>query len=1597
MREGANGDSSDVSAATMPENTQTGSVAPVNFDNLVLKRWLHSIGQDRRCKVLKKLKADLQNLGLSRKQVHRGLIQLSTKPRVFLTRQPLYERYGSKNLKEGIEEGGSRIDESGSPQQGNENVQRPDTPEMLLEENNKRNERADIIKRCKAIAGDNGRITSKTCKLDNPPGMLHSYDKALKLFVKRTSSKMNVHEKLSSKRTATISANTTSKLQSNHVALSEKSDTSENRINCIENKSAQIRQGTPDLVSDKIGADTVQTHQNKKIHLKLNLNSCCNKKRNDCAKSDVYRKVETDSAKSCADTELRSDSNVVQDVKVDPIPSKNGCSNCEDNGNVLSNSEEKKYKCSNCENSGNISSGTGKKRIEEVHKRKLQEPITSDPAQRRKISESIDECKKTNRRKRKKLKKKFRTYFGDCISISEDEQEQSIVKQRFKRRRNKNSVDSCDSGVYFAEGTYQRELPEIDVDSSGKSIEEETLSKYDEQNNNIDSNDIQVPLDAGNKDVEFSPVKETDQVPLNAENKDVEFSPIKEVHDSSRNEDEAPAQELEISKITEKEDIESSPIKEVHDSSCNKDGAPAQELEVSKITEKEDIQLNEVSQSRLRVLSSAELGSRWCPTPINIVTSTAPELSITTATTVSEVPLNCTTSTPILLTQTVPVTMSVITTSIPTVTVETTRSENKRSSIDLSFAEYVYVTFVNISNLIKSIRLPSVISFNYNKLLYMEFEKLRKILNTDNYVELTEAVICMLNTRLSVIPMVTLEELFRYTSSVKSLYDHCSQRLRTAVNNSNDCQTMIPTVVLDQMRSNQDACCNSQTSAYEQNMYNISSLQSMLQHLLSVPPKRSESTMNTTFKQPQNFQGDIILQSQCQTSVNVASKEPQQNLQEKVVLQSQNQIPINAASKQVKQNFQEKVALQSQCSHNSAQNSTLSSSVVTNSNATQQQQYNLKMSKGQRTFVQQKIQNSYFVKPVSNMHSTQSLPSQHSMFSVNSINQQARRHLPGPVLNAPFVNQQYAAQNMFMPQVNTLYNVSNHSVQKTINSMDTNMPNLMLHPVTQQYQHIYRQPIHNMSQGIQLQTAPQHVPSSDYIPKPVQVMFPVNVPYSVPKSTQQKEQTHKKVSSKVLMNSSNHVPEQFISSQYIQNTCPTKLKQSRSMAQKRQNSQVSLESMTKWFDILKYLSHIQKLILLQQIDFYFGCTTWLQQQFTANQWQKINLQRSLLLNFQTLLKHLIEKTINEILQNESQGKTAERNILTHIRIEAPKVVQIIVKENEEIRCQVEVSKADQQTANVDQNCTTCEENLNVIITQNQFGKAHEATDSLQNKKLLAEAQETEVSNKKEVQKDKTLEMTVQLPKSNSPVKPALENEISTIDTKKKHEVGKESGNSKNIHTSDIKEKGLKELQEVERNISQISEEKSTVALDMQLPSKDTLCQTSPHLVTVEISSNNDQVTVINTNVDENKSTNKELQEHEVIQEELHHTNKLFVENASCTVSTSSPETLDNIECFDNIDNNKCSLKDTSTSYIADVRSISLEAFEKLENVNNVANNITEGNIEEEEIKVCLFCGRPSIVACSICLEAKYCSKKCSELHWEVHYKDCTPVERSVYL
>ncbi|XP_011067242.1 PREDICTED: protein PF14_0175-like isoform X2 [Acromyrmex echinatior] len=91
--------------------------------------------------------------------------------------------------------------------------------------------------------------------------------------------------------------------------------------------------------------------------------------------------------------------------------------------------------------------------------------------------------------------------------------------------------------------------------------------------------------------------------------------------------------------------------------------------------------------------------------------------------------------------------------------------------------------------------------------------------------------------------------------------------------------------------------------------------------------------------------------------------------------------------------------------------------------------------------------------------------------------------------------------------------------------------------------------------------------------------------------------------------------------------------------------------------------------------------------------------------------------------------------------------------------------------------------------------------------------------------------------------------------------------------------------------------------------------------------------------------------------------------------------------------------------ILDIRSISPSSFEKMKNINAFLENNSEsltkndensldindnlGISDEIDDRLCLRCKRKSIVYCQACLEAHYCSKRCSSLHWNAeHYKQC---------
>ncbi|XP_012061181.1 PREDICTED: uncharacterized protein LOC105624426 [Atta cephalotes] len=91
--------------------------------------------------------------------------------------------------------------------------------------------------------------------------------------------------------------------------------------------------------------------------------------------------------------------------------------------------------------------------------------------------------------------------------------------------------------------------------------------------------------------------------------------------------------------------------------------------------------------------------------------------------------------------------------------------------------------------------------------------------------------------------------------------------------------------------------------------------------------------------------------------------------------------------------------------------------------------------------------------------------------------------------------------------------------------------------------------------------------------------------------------------------------------------------------------------------------------------------------------------------------------------------------------------------------------------------------------------------------------------------------------------------------------------------------------------------------------------------------------------------------------------------------------------------------------ILNIRSISPSSFEKMKNINAFLENNSEsltkndensldindnlGISDEIDDRLCLRCKRKSMVYCQACLEAHYCSKRCSSLHWNAeHYKQC---------
>ncbi|XP_033175219.1 uncharacterized protein LOC112211985 isoform X2 [Bombus impatiens] len=1826
----------------MSENTQTGAT---NYDNLALKCWLYCIGPVRRCEELKKLKADLQNLGLSRRQVHQGLIQLATKPRVILTRQIPYTRYRLKNLSE--DERGKNIIDNLRTNALNlrsriEDIHKSNMTERFIKEESKYIKKADgVTAHETALISSNRELFIPNIK--NPLATMHSFDETLKRLDKSISPKMRVDEK----------STNTRKLE-NNVVSSKKCDKDENHHCIRKDKDTQKIREIPNLISDKVGSNRIlmfNKYKKKRIEPKLKPKSCFVKKVNDSIKSDDYKKVYTKSIKLDISKKLHNDKKLI-DMKVNSVSDKN----------IYSKHEDSTLNCNhNTEEVTKVKKNT--------HKRKLHKLMVSD-----RHKEIVQ--------KRRKIKDRFRTYFGDCISISEDEQEQNIIEERFRKTRKKDSVDSCESGVYVAEknitmtaacvdiiqksneDTSQGIIANVDVShkpnddiSQGtitnldiihklnKSTFQETIVNVNTNNGlnedtsqrtivNVDviheSNEdtcqgIIANVDTNHKSNEgtsqgtianiiqksdedtsqgtitnVDTIHESNEVTGNTNNKttnqiegatnfvEIECNKLQNnTYENKTHNIEIEKKELSRNKFinfSEKNDIEKSKhassvtdmfqiteqskvnvsttkmkatteinnilpsdIPEIcipsHDTvtiskdfsgsersnldtkdfndllhmrlfktcqirsnenvqetdmnadigestnlkklsetqiNCNqstterilnhtKENKKVQlssntnktdnvistnnisnvknnenELAVKNselnISEKKDIQSNKLPQGKLRVLSSAELGARWCPTPVNSVTSTVQFSHKNTET------------------GTVPKTIVSIPAPVSETASRTIPENMKKYHTDLEFSKSLYVTLVKIYNLIQIMRKFPINNSHYDKLLNMEFQNVRKILNTDDFIDLTTEVVSVLNKTMLVTPPLSLNELFYYAPSVKSYYVLILNKNKTTINNLNECRTVKSVGVPNQITLNQNRCFDTQVS---QNIW-ASSVQSRLQYLLSI-----------FFEQGQTL------------CLNIVPNQLQQNLQEQIVLPLQNNV--------------------------------LQSNVLINPNTVNNNSYNNNMHQHtyrmqvHANFTQQKVSNVNFAEqnPVTNMHARQSYPLQYSLFPPTGRNQLGGVHTSVSVTNASSINQQYVS-SVFIPQSNTYCNVNvpNYTIQQNMNSthmsqrtqlqgvsrsvspnrnipqpvqqnmnsthmsqgtqlqgvsrsvspkrnipqpvqqnmnstrmfsrsvspnrnisqpvqqnmnstqmsqgtqlqgvsrsvspnrnisqpVQQNMNSTQMSQGTQlqgvsrsvspkrnipqpvqqdmnsthmlqgtQLQGVSRsvspnrnisQPVQQnmnstqMSQGTQLQGVSRSVSSNHNIPQPVQTMVATNISHSVPKNSQHIEQKHKKIipQKRIPMEVlQNRTSEEVASSQQLKKSTLRRLK-------KKENLQVSLESTTNLFDILKYISDIQKLILLKQLDYYFGCTTWLQQQFTSEKWQEIHSERSVLLYFQTLLKHLVEKTIKNLSPDNYQT-----NILKNIEIDVPKVIQITVKENNGICCQVEASKSNQEqynAMNIKQNCTNYEENSNVTITQNQCEKEHEATDNSQT--------------------------------NSSSIKQNLQNhQASDVDVCQENKVEREPNSSRNIHNSNTKEQNLDESKKITENISQVVKEKLSALSNMKL--LDTLLQLNPHLVTVEISSKNDQVTVVDTSA--NSENTPKSEEPEEYQEHQH-----LKGTITDDLTVSSFKSPNNIEYFNNKESHNTSLERSPTTYIKDVRSISMETYLKIGVTNNVLANTMEENIEEEEIKICLYCGKPSTVACIICLEAKYCSKECSQLHWRDHYKDCSPVERSI--
>ncbi|XP_078045141.1 uncharacterized protein LOC144474294 [Augochlora pura] len=1646
----------------MTEIAQTKTITPVTFDNLVLKQWLYNVGSVRRYELLRKLKTDLQDLGLSKRLVRRGLIQLATKPRVVLARKVTARQYGSRRLfvdenedksnkvtvsyKTDIEVGESQL------QPALELVHESVTMDTVLEEKYKQNEKVDgtksyqtITKRCSPIKA-------------NIQPTLQSFDKALEQLNMINSAKRNVIDKLISKKTA------------------ESPDTSMKTQDRVHNRKSPSNR---ESMCNKA--------KNLDMYIQKNVAKCTSKK-SICSKSNeaLLNKTLTQNKKNTTKEDLNSNANKTDtDVKTDYKSNKVKHFTQKNVGStVTSNIVLQKDSTSHTD----IKIGSASKYCQ---KRKLCDAISEDFVEKKKVIFSENDVSESIERRKRKILIKFRKYFGNCVSVSEDEQEETILYMNCKKRKKK---DSCDSGVCSSDGSITanfeekskqaRSVPDLriqeefnedenkknlaeadnkinvpheednrnetvtsgnetestttDIIKSGSNNSEAGIAKANTQfdmdktattenakgtlhrietsvadNSSIDtqmrmSPEVCYTFETEHREYNILNLPTTDYSDIQEDNLDSDFNELlqmtfdstcqiksngnvlsiqenltKDVNQNTvKDKDDDENSNLETFTerklvIKEDEDDDDVPLRDtvisinprvtiktetelVNDTAChildNVSETQKSQLEVT--VKEEKIKSNQSSQVRLRVLSSAELGSRWCPTPINTVisgtdvsshnfsiatkplpTSVSVSQAVSTASKNLSEPITITPaslSTTISLSQTMPTTYTSTFTTLESRSVPVPVSATKtvvpltnatESNLD---SESVNTSLVTICNLIKTKRSSPLTSVSaYDSVLYSEFDKLRKRLRPVNFPTLLHGIIKLINKKEFEKAPVALHEIFCYTPSLRYLYTGTS---------SNQCN------VND---LSYDICYPSETATTK----------------VSVQKKRDLTSPQISF----------------QESV-TRNTMPQQRPQHF------NQASINQENLQNLQTFVDKTILQSP---NVPQNDTS----ISNVNLPQSLQPSTV--RKQKSSAQLKTSHTVNQKLVSNRNISQGIPRQQQVPNPSANAKQTEQYMFLPTLNG-YVDHPYVAHNVDVPGMKTFYGgatTTNYITQNinpvsTIQQQNVNLPRSMQPPnviinskhafqsqninsVNQQFPKSISQsyPKYNVAhrplQMHEAQLSSQNTPIVNY--PPTKFVGPCSQ-QPILNNTQWNEQMYQKVQMQPPLQ-----PQNF--------AIPTTIRENQELRSKdrttitRKTPQVSLVSTAKDFNILKLLSPTNRVKLLKQINFYFGCTTWLEQEFTQTKWQKIQFERTTLLNFHTLLKHLVDKALHNFLQNKYQAMSEKSSTTCNANIDVPKEPQITV-ERSGAHWKVDVS----YRTTVQGNVTACapQENLNVV--QNQSERGPEVADRTENTKSIDETQKSEntVCDQKDEQK------TVR--KNNYP-RPAssLETEIVLKDTEhSESEIKRNSQDStEKQHTND----SVKVLE----NSSNLVEDQP---LNLVESNKDKPLLLNSHSVTVLISPDSDHVTVLDiVNAHEVTEDVFKTMDTEIIKDDESSQN----EEINSSVENSTLEMITE-PASNNSDTNSESSQDiviieegeTCSTRIADVRSISLKSFEEM-GLENSTTTAVEENIVEEEMKVCLCCSKLSTVVCSLCLEAKYCSKECSELYWPEHYKICKPV------